>query len=66
MDYLSEFVVQIDLHSVEGISDCFSNRINPNDLYKNEPLIYELTNEYTSSRRFKDCVKTLFVCDKAP
>ncbi|CAN5539711.1 hypothetical protein BH10BAC3_BH10BAC3_14360 [soil metagenome] len=58
MDYLIELIVQIELHSVEGISECFSNGINPNDLDKNEPLIYELTSEYTRSPRFKDCVKT--------
>src|SRR5438874_10795413 len=36
---------------------CFENEVNPNDYYKNEPLIYELTSEYMRSSRFKDCVK---------
>lgn len=58
MDYLSELVTQIELHSVEGIKECFSNGISPNDLYNGEPLIYELTSEYTRTPRFKDCVKT--------
>ena len=58
MDYLKELVNQIELHSVEGIKECFSNGISPNDLYKGEPLIYELTSEYTRTARFKDCVKT--------
>jgi len=31
---------------------------NPNDYYNNEPLIYELTSEYTRTPRFKECVKT--------
>src|SRR5687768_11742920 len=57
MDYLSELVTQIELHSVEGIKECFSNGINPNDLYNGELLIYELTSEYTRTPRFKDCVK---------
>jgi hypothetical protein len=57
MDYLSELVNRIELHSVEGIKECFSNGISPNDLYKSEPLIYELTSEYTRTPRFKDCVK---------
>src|SRR5215204_6279277 len=58
MDYLKELVNQIELHSVEGIKKCFSNGISPNDLFKGEPLIYELTSEYTRTARFKDCVKT--------
>ena len=57
MDYLSDLVGQIEVHSVEGIRECFLNGISPNDQYNNEPLIYELTSEYTRSPRFKDCVK---------
>ncbi|MCW3088959.1 MAG: hypothetical protein JWP81_28 [Ferruginibacter sp.] len=49
--------VQIELHSVEGIRKCFSKGVNPNDLFNGEPLIYELTSEYTRTPRFKDCVK---------
>lgn len=57
MDYLQELIVQLELHSVEGIRDCFSNGISPNDYFRNEPLIYELTSEYARTSRFKDCVK---------
>ncbi len=57
MDYLQKIVGDIELHSVEGIKECFSNGVNPNDYYKNEPLIFELTSEYTRTSRFKDCVK---------
>lgn len=57
MDYLSQLVGEIEIHSVDGIRACFSNGINPNDLYNHEPLIYELTSEYLRSSRFKDCVK---------
>ncbi len=60
MDYLNELVYQIELHDVEGIRDSFGHGVNPNDLFKGEPLIYELTSEYTRTPRFKDCVK-LFV-----
>jgi Ankyrin repeat len=56
MDYLQELVEQIELHSVEGIKECFSHGVNPNDLFKGEPLIYEFTSEYTRTPRFKDCV----------
>lgn len=57
MNHLEEIAIQIELHSVKGINDCFSRGVSPNDLYKGEPLIYELTSEYTRSPRFKDCVK---------
>lgn len=57
MDYLRELIVNIELHSVEGIEKCFANGISPNDHFRGEPLIYELTSEYTRGPRFKDCVK---------
>ena len=60
MDYLKEIITEIELHSVEGIRNCFENGVNPNQLYNNEPLIFELISEYTRSPAFKDCVK-LFV-----
>ena len=61
MDYLQELIGFIELHSVEGIRECFSKGVNPNDSFKGEPLIYELTSEYTRSPRFKDCVKAFVV-----
>lgn len=57
MNYLQEIVYQIELHSPEGIRECFLNGVSPNDYFKGVPLIYELTSEYTRSKRFKDCVK---------
>lgn len=57
MDKFREIAEQIELHSVEGIGKCFAAGISPNDLFRGEPLIYELTSEYTRSPRFRDCVK---------
>jgi len=57
MDYLNKIVGEIETHSVDGIKECFSNGVNPNDFFRNEPLIYELTSEYLRSVRFKDCVQ---------
>lgn len=57
MDYLQKIIVDIELHNVKGIKECFSNGISPNDIYNKQPLIYELTSEYTRSSRFKDCVR---------
>ena len=57
MDYLQKIVGEIEEHSVEGIKECFSNGVNPNEYHNNEPLIYELTSEYARTSRFKDCVK---------
>lgn len=53
MDYFQKLIGDIELHSVEGIKDCFTHGVNPNDQFRNEPLICELTSEYTRSLRFK-------------
>jgi hypothetical protein len=57
MDYAEKIIGEIEIHSVDGIEECFRNGVSPNDLFRGEPLIYELTSEYTRSPRFKDCVK---------
>ena len=57
MDYLKKIIGEIELHSVAGIEECFRNGVNPNERFRGEPLIYELTSEYTRSPHFKECVK---------
>src|SRR5690606_34907850 len=57
MDYLKKLIIDCELHSPEGLKECFENGINPNQLYKDKPLFEELTSEYTRSSRFKDCVQ---------
>lgn len=57
MDRLAALIKHIELHSVEGIRQSFAGGIDPNEYFRNEPLIYELTGEYTRSLHFKDCVK---------
>lgn len=57
MSLISEIAIQIELHSVEGIKNCFNSGVGPNDHFKGVPLIYELTSEYTRSPKFKECVK---------
>jgi hypothetical protein len=57
MNYLEKLVTDIELHSAEGIKECFANGVDPNQLFRGVPLIYELTSEYTRSSRFSDCVK---------
>jgi ankyrin repeat protein len=57
MGNLQQIIYEIELHSVEGIKQSFQNGLNPNDLFNNQPLIYELISEYTRSPKFKDCVK---------
>ncbi|SDC44880.1 Ankyrin repeat-containing protein [Pedobacter soli] len=54
---MKRIIGEIEAHDVEGIIECLSNGVNPNDLYNNVPLIYELTSEYGRTSRFKDCVK---------
>ncbi len=58
MDYSKKIITDIELHSVQGIKECFENGVSPNQHYKDRPLIEELTSEYTRTSRFKDCVKT--------
>ncbi|MBX2901622.1 MAG: ankyrin repeat domain-containing protein [Cyclobacteriaceae bacterium] len=60
MDYLRDIMTQIELHSVQGIRDCFENGVSANMMYKGKPLIEELISEYARTDRFKECVK-LFV-----
>lgn len=57
MGPLQQLITAIELHNVEGIKEGFANGIDPNVLYNGEPLIYELTSEYTRSPRFKACVQ---------
>lgn len=57
MDYLKKIIVDIEVHSVEGIRECFENGVSPNADFKDEPLIYELISGYLRSYRFKDCVR---------
>ncbi|HLX90153.1 MAG TPA: ankyrin repeat domain-containing protein [Puia sp.] len=57
MDYLKKIIGEIEVHSVEGIKECFAAGISPNSVYNGQPLIYELTSEYLRSARFKYCVK---------
>lgn len=57
MDYQEKIVGAIEVHSVEEIRECFEQGgIHPDDYYKGQPLINELTSEYLRSNRFKDCV----------
>ena len=57
MDYMAKIIGEIELHSVAGVEECFNNGVSPNDRFRGEPLIYELTSEYTRSPNFKECVK---------
>jgi hypothetical protein len=57
MDYLQKLIGEIELHSVEGIKECFENGVSPNDYFRNDLLLFELTSEYTRTPRFKECVK---------
>jgi hypothetical protein len=56
-DYLNKLIGDIECHHAEGIKECFANGVDPNGLFNNEPLIYELISEYARTPRFKDCVK---------
>ena len=46
-----------EIHSVEGIQECFENGVDPNQLYKGKPLIYEMINMYLRGPKFKSCIQ---------
>jgi len=55
MDYLQKIIGDIEIHSVEGIRECFENGVDPNTSFNNRPLIYELITEYLRGPKFKEC-----------
>ena len=57
MSKLDEVVEYIEMHDVDGIINCFKNGLDPNTVFRDQPLIYELTSEYARGPKFKDCVK---------
>jgi Ankyrin repeats (many copies) len=57
MDYLQKIIGDFEIHSVEGIKECFENGVDPNQPYKGKPLIYEMINMYLWGPEFKDCIK---------
>jgi Ankyrin repeat len=57
MDYLQKIIIDFELHSVDGIRECFKNGVNPNDKVKGKPLINELINMYSRGPLFKECVR---------
>lgn len=57
MDPLQNIVYHIELHSVEGIRECFAKGVDPNAIFEEKPLFDTMLNMYTRSPRFKACVK---------
>jgi hypothetical protein len=57
MDYLHKIITDIELHSVEGIRECFKCGVNPNQTLNGKPLIFELINMYTRGPLFKNCIQ---------
>ena len=46
-----------ELHSVEGIKECFEQGVNPNEILDQKPLLFALINMYTRGPLFKNCVQ---------
>lgn len=57
MNYLEKIIGDFEVHSAEGIKECFENGVDPNQLHKGKPLIYEMINMYLRSRDFKNCIQ---------
>ena len=58
MDYLQKIIGEFEIHSIDGIKECFENGVDPNQTYKGKPLIYEMINMYLRGAKFKSCIKT--------
>ena len=57
MDFLQKIITYFELHSVDGIRECFENGVNPNETVNGKSLIFELINMYTRGPMFKSCVQ---------
>jgi hypothetical protein len=57
MNYLEKILIDFELHSVDGIRECFEYGVDPNEVVKGKPLIYELINMYTRGPLFKQCIQ---------
>jgi len=57
MNYLQKIFIDFELHSVEGIKDCFDNGVDPNAIVDGKPIVFGLINMYTRGPLFKDCIK---------
>ena len=60
MDSLQKIITAFELHSVDGIRQCFESGVDPNQILNGKPLVYELINMYTCGPLFKKCIQ-LFV-----
>jgi hypothetical protein len=57
MDYLQKIIGDFEIHSVDGIIECFENGVDPNQQHNDKPLIYEMINMYLRGPKFKHCIK---------
>jgi len=55
-DY-NQMLYAMEVHSVEGIQNYFSQGGNPNEVHDGIPLYTTMVEMYTRTPRFKDCVK---------
>lgn len=57
MNYNQKIIEDIETHDVEAIEECFRNGVSPNTIFRDEPLLHELTSEYKRGPSFKRCVR---------
>lgn len=57
MTSIDDFVGYIELHDVMSIQNSFRDGLDPNSQFRGEPLLFELTSEYTRGPRFTACAK---------
>jgi len=57
MDLLQKITEDFEVHSENGIRECFKRGVNPNEIVNGKPLIYSLINMYTRGPLFKSCIQ---------
>ena len=57
MDDVQKILIAFELHSADGIKECFDNGINPNAVVNGQPLVHSLINMYTRGPQFKKCMQ---------
>ncbi len=58
MNHLQKIIGEFEIHSVDGIKECFEYGVDPNQFYRGKPLIYELINMYLRGPLFKSCIES--------
>lgn len=57
LNNLQTIIEDIESHDVEKIIKCFQNGVDPNDRFRNKPLVDELITNYARGPKFAECFR---------